>query len=116
MDRGIYRVRALQQTTGAESDGSVSWELPLAVNGAAEESDLAGLTRDQFENRTAGVEVRWVGPGEEISLAGIQVRGQHTWWWLILAVLGLLMIEIVSLAAMHRGRPETNRAGELAGT
>ena len=30
--------------------------------------------------------VRWVGPDEEISLAGSQIRGQASWWWLILAV------------------------------
>ena len=71
----------------------------MAVNGRAAESELTPLARDEFETRVGSAGLRWVGPDEEISLQGSQIRGQESWWWLILAVLGLLLLEVMMLAA-----------------
>ena len=97
--RGVYRVTALR-AGGSENPGTreTAWELPVAVNGDSEESELQPLGRDQFEARVGDAAVRWVGPDDEISLAGTQVSGQDSWWWLILAVLGLLLAELLLVA------------------
>ncbi len=100
--RGFYRVTAVRQNGNggpvAKAAREVAWELPLAVNGEADESELQLLARDQFDARVGDAAVHWVGPDEEISLAGSQVSGQDSWWWLILTVLGLLMVELLLVA------------------
>jgi hypothetical protein len=108
--RGIYRIAALR----TEADGRVAadetvWEIPLAVNGDGGESDLQSLTREQFERRVRMANARWVGPRESISLAGVQIRGQDSWWWLILTVLVLLLLELAILGfhGSVRGRVQT---------
>lgn len=100
--RGVYRVAAVRQNGNGgparTAAREAAWELPLAVNGEADESELQPLGRDQFDARVGDASVRWVGPDEEISLAGTQVSGQDSWWWLILTVLGLLLIELLLVA------------------
>lgn len=103
LTRGFYRVSATRQngaaggTSGAARE--VVWEMPLAVNGDADESELQLLARDQFDARVGDAAVSWVGPDEEISLAGTQISGQDSWWWLILTVLGLLLVELLLVAS-----------------
>jgi hypothetical protein len=101
--RGFYRVTAVRQNGNGgparTAAREAAWELPLAVNGEADESELQPLGRDQFDARVGDASVRWVGPDEEISLAGTQVSGQDSWWWLILTVLGLLLIELLLVAS-----------------
>jgi len=97
--RGLYRVTAVPAGGNGNAAASpTAWELPVAVNGTAEESDLQPLSREQFDARVGDAAVRWVGPEDEISLAGTQVSGQDSWWWLILAVLGLLLVELLLVA------------------
>ncbi len=100
LTRGVYRITALR---GAADDHGAApetaWEIPLAVNGDAGESDLQCLTREQFEQRVELANVQWIGPGETISLAGSQIRGQNSWWWLILVVFVLLLAELGILAS-----------------
>lgn len=98
LTRGVYRITAEKASPAADAAPETAWELLLAVNGEAAESDLQSLTREEFEQRVALTNLQWVGPGEQISLAGSQVRGQHSWWWLILVVLGLLILEVLVLA------------------
>jgi hypothetical protein len=99
--RGIYRLTAQRTETngGGSAAPQTVWALPLAVNGEAAESDLQMLTREQFEQRVLLDNVQWVGQGEAISLAGSQVQGQDSWWWLTLTVLGLLLLELAILAS-----------------
>jgi hypothetical protein len=99
--RGIYRVVATRAASSADpelsSDAPV-WEVPLVVAGDAAESDLSPLLRDEFEDLAANANLRWIGPAEDISLAGVAIRGQSTWWWLALLVLVLLLVEMTVLA------------------
>lgn len=99
--RGIYRVTgyrpSLSEQAPLVADKPV-WDLPLVVSGDAAESDLTPLTRSQFEDAATAADFRWVGAGEEISLAGTAISGQNTWWWLVLVVLALLLVEMTVLA------------------
>lgn len=96
LSRGVYAVtgRRLAGSTQVGQEAAV-WELPLAVNGEAEESDLTPLTRSKFDENAKGMSFRWVAAGEEIELAGAVVNGQGTWWWVILVVVVLLAAEMV---------------------
>ena len=101
LTRGVYRIAALR--TVASSDPALTadkpvWELPLVVAGEASESDLTPLARDDFESLAAGGNLRWIGPADDISLAGVAIHGQTSWWWLALAVLVVLLAEMAVLA------------------
>jgi hypothetical protein len=54
-------------------------------------------------------QLRWVARGESISLTGAEIWGQDSWWWLALAVLSCLLVELAVLA-----RPSTARQRETA--
>ena len=45
--RGIYRVKAERGDKPAQADGALLWEIPLAVNGPAEESQLVPARKSQ---------------------------------------------------------------------
>jgi hypothetical protein len=113
LTRGVYRLRGLRRSP-PDADPQQLWEIPLAVNGPAAESDLTAISREEFAGRTQGANVRWVGGDETISLAGSQLRGQDCWWWLIVTVLGLLLIELAALAWI-RGRRRTPSLSEATG-
>ncbi|WP_254508654.1 BatA domain-containing protein [Anatilimnocola floriformis] len=107
--RGVYRVAGVRHDPNANNLTAVAkvdekladkpvWEVPVVVNGAASESELLPLTRAEFEEKTAGTTLRWVEASEDISLAGAAIRGQASWWYLALAALILLLLEMVVLA------------------
>jgi len=73
------------------------------VAGPAEESELTPLTRERFEERASDA-FEWVGPGEEISLAGVQLHGQNWWRWLIVGALAMLLLEMAILTGAERAR------------
>jgi hypothetical protein len=100
LSRGLYHVTALKPAISADSKATTeeAWDLLFTVNGEGAESDLAPLTRDQFEERAADSEVRLVSAGDTISLAGAQISGQNSWKWLVLLVLLFLLAEIALLA------------------
>jgi hypothetical protein len=99
--RGVYRVAAFRTVASADPQLAADkpvWEVPLVVSGDARESDLAPLTRDEFDQLAANANLRWIGPTEDISLAGVAIHGQTSWWWLALAVFLLLLAEMAVLA------------------
>jgi hypothetical protein len=107
LTRGEYRVAAFRTADAAAGSSSADpelsadipvWELPLVIAGDASESDLAPLNRDDFEQVAAGANLRWIGPADDISLAGVAIHGQSSWWWLALAVLLILLAEMAVLA------------------
>jgi hypothetical protein len=101
LTRGVYRVAGFRQVLSEESaltDDKPVWHETLVVSGPGEESDLTAMSRDAFEAEAASANLRWIGPAEEISLAGTAIRGQTTWWWLALVVLLLLLLEMIVLA------------------
>jgi hypothetical protein len=101
LERGVYRVTGFRPSLSSDSQLPADkpvWDVPLVVGGEGAESDLAPLGREQFEAIADSANLRWVAAGEEISLAGTAIRGQSSWWWLILVVLGLLILEMAILA------------------
>ena len=116
--RGVYRARAFRPTASADQEieaGRPVWEVSLVVAGDAAESDLTPLARDEFDQLAAGANVRWIGPAEDFSLAGVAIRGQSSWWWLALVVLLLLLAEMAVLA-WPTMRPQETISSPLAGT
>jgi hypothetical protein len=112
-ERGVYRVTAFRgQPASLDSNRSgvaerPAWEIPLVVGGPGEESDLTPLSRDKLQELTDKTTLRWVGPGEEISLAGAAIRGQSFWWYLTLVVLVCLLVEMGILAWPNMRPAET---------
>jgi len=99
IDRGFYRVVELDATADSSSDEKVLTEFPLAVNGPVSESELTRLSREQFDDRTAGSSLRRIATAEEISLQGVSSRGQDFYWMIfVVAVLIFLLAELVILA------------------
>ena len=100
-ERGVYRIvakRAAMSADPAIAAEKPLWEIPLVVNGPAEESQLDPLSRERTDAIAESGNIRWVAPGEDISLAGTAIRGQYTWWYLILFVLLFLLLEMSILA------------------
>ena len=119
LTRGLYRLAAYQdedQQQPLEAQEPV-WQSALTVNGDGGESELSPLSREQFEERMEGglENVRWVGPSEQISLDGVQIRGQDSWWWLALIVLVLLLAELLILAwpTLRTETPAADVSGSL---
>jgi hypothetical protein len=89
---------ATQNTT------STPHEELIAANGPADESRLASIdeagaaAKLKGEGAAAPTHIRWVAHGEPVSLSGAEVWGQDSWWWLILAVLSCLFVELAVLA------------------
>lgn len=98
LERGLYRIAATKSADDeSQAAGTTLWETPVVVNGSSEESELSSVGAADFEQRVADANVRRVAAGEEISLAGHQIRGQTAWWWLALIVFGLLIFEMFVL-------------------
>jgi len=98
LSRGIYSLRGRKLTV--QNDATTQkplWEIPLAVNGASEESDLAPATSGELEQAASGADIRFVAAGETINLSGAATRWQSSWWWLTLGVLTLLLAEMLVL-------------------
>jgi len=110
LQRGIYRVAAYErpdEEAGPDAQRKKLWEIPISVGGEdsvdeeQSESEVAPLSVEEFRKRAGDVEgskLRWIGFGDEVSLAGVQIRGQNLWKWLILAVLVALLAEMAILA------------------
>ncbi len=99
-ERGIYRVRAQRNDDAGQGDGALLWEVPLAVNGPAEESQLIPMERAQsgeksFVDASAHAE----------STTPMQLQGVDLWKWLIGLMLVLLLAELL-LAARSASRVE----------
>ncbi|MEX2173585.1 MAG: BatA domain-containing protein [Pirellulaceae bacterium] len=108
--RGVYRIVGRQAAVSTDPLAAADkplWEVPLVVAGSAGESDLTPLARDEFDRLAAAANLRWIGLADEISLAGVAIRGQTSWWWLALAVLVLLLVEMIVLAWPALRRRET---------
>ncbi len=107
LTRGVYRVAAFR-TAGSALAGSSAdpelaadkpvWEVPVVIAGDASESDLAPLAKGDFDALAGNASLRLIGLADDISLAGVAIHGQSSWWWLALAVLLILLAEMAVLA------------------
>jgi len=97
--RGTYRLSALRRRDQTRPDLEAKlWEITLAANGPAEESQLIPL--DESEQTRAPGLAKLVGlggpPVEGLTFA--EPHGGDLWKWLLGAVLVLLMVELLILA------------------
>jgi len=97
--RGIYRLTA-HETNNAGSSGPAfkMWEIPLAVNGPADESELDTLDEAGLAERMGQAEYQWVGGGQLVGLPTGASQGRDLWKWMMLAVLAGLLVELLILA------------------
>jgi hypothetical protein len=105
--RGHYQVTAVATSAGGRE--SQLWEVPLAVNGPAEESDLRG---PGAASKPGAAENLWVADRSE-NAQEASTAGQNLWKWLMLAALVCLLLELAILAAPMLGK---NRSLESSAT
>ncbi len=96
--RGVYRLRALRQSDQAGPDlESRLWEITLAVNGPAEESELIPAERSFGPRRGLAGLVAMVQPPVE-GIRYVPPHARNLWRWFLVAVLVLLLVELLVLA------------------
>ena len=112
--RGVYRVAAYRsQSVSLDSSAPADkplWEVPLAVGGDAEESNLAPLAPQKVDELSQTANLRFVAQGDEISLAGATIRGQNLWWWLALAAVIVCLIAEMAILSWPNIRRAENPA------
>lgn len=97
--RGIYRVvaRGTKDMAQVAADAKL-WEIAVAVNGPAEESDLRALDETSLAERMGQGTYRWVGQGQSIQMAAAPQEGRDLWQWLLIVVFAALAVEMAILA------------------
>jgi len=118
VERGLYTVTATKGNPAggnAEADrpsrAAAEWQLSIAADGPARESQPQVLDAASFAMRSEKTEgFRWVGPEQPINVDGARVTGQGAWWWLLCGALACLLGEGVVLAAPYRTRGSQSNA------
>lgn len=102
-DRGLYRVtadRTQDSARGTPQNGLETklWEVPLAVNGLAEESQL--LSNEELALRQDRGQAKPIETTQAtaIGLQRTSLSGEDLWKWVMLAVLACLLLELIILA------------------
>ena len=118
VERGLYTVTATKGDPaggGAQTDrpsrAAAEWQVSIAADGPARESQPQVLDAASFASRSEKTEgFRWVGPEQPINVDGARVTGQGAWWWLLCGALACLLGEGVVLAAPYRTRGSQSNA------
>jgi hypothetical protein len=117
--RGDYRIVGRRLGPAATTNiDRPTWDVSLAINGDADESDLTPLGRTEFDKNFATAGFRWVAASEANELSGSTMSGQSSWWWLALAVIVLLAIEmlVIVMPLPRRPAPSSSVAALLSGS
>jgi hypothetical protein len=132
--RGIYRLLAHRIAESAAAQGRDSalsatgapraraahadrlWQLELAVNGPADESELKAVTELELRERLGAAPIRWLARGEPIKLEGATVSGQEFWKWLMAAALACLIVEMAILIRSHFATAKVTATGKDFGS
>jgi hypothetical protein len=102
--RGFYRVVA-GGGSGEDRREAKRWEVPLAVNGPAEESELA--PSKDAEAHASGDHPGFLDAAHTTTASLTQLQNQDLWAWALAGTLALLLIEIAVLAMSDRGGKPT---------
>lgn len=98
--RGFYRVRPASGAGGGVAGEGLTGEeeasFVVAVNGEAGESNLRGLSEDEWDVVAAGGKFERVSVDAE-AMQGAMGSGGSLWWYLLAACAALLMAEMVLL-------------------
>ena len=96
--RGIYNIRReIAEEEGSDKTQQTEWSMALAVNGPADESELACSGRNDIPDKIGKTSITWIGSEAKISLAGKSYIGHDFWWILMLLTLGCVLLEMVLL-------------------
>jgi hypothetical protein len=96
LNRGLYRVEASRASADAPAAGATPlWEIPLAINGSAAESDLTPLAAAARDQLAASSHLHFADSGQSISAHSVSFRGSRMWRWLVFVALGLLLAEML---------------------
>jgi hypothetical protein len=99
VQRGIYRVTASRtQETARGGLEAKLWEVPLAVNGPAEESELVSPAEAELRQRAGQGSGLESAGAVTLGLQQARLVGTDLWKWLMAGVLGCLVLELVVLA------------------
>ncbi|MEC7565635.1 MAG: BatA domain-containing protein [Planctomycetota bacterium] len=119
--RGFYE---LYRTSETENDQTAVMQ--LAFNGPEDESNIQLLDVEELEVAVASDKIRWVQPGQAISLQGTTYLGSGTWKWLMYLLLFVLLLEMFLLGKKRQsdedepavirvsGRQSTQEAPEVS--
>jgi hypothetical protein len=118
VERGLYTVTATKgdpagggAETNRSSRAATEWQLSIAADGPARESQPQVLDAASFAKRFEKTEgFRWVGPEQPINVDGARVTAQGAWWWLLCGALACLLGEGLVLAAPYRTRGSQSNA------
>ncbi|MBL7134721.1 MAG: hypothetical protein ISS78_11530, partial [Phycisphaerae bacterium] len=98
--RGLYRIQRKGLAGESADEGKKdAWTIMLAVNGPAEESELASLTEADVPAQIGQASISWVEADEKISLAGKTYIGHDFWKVLMLLTLACVLLEMVLLTS-----------------
>jgi hypothetical protein len=102
--RGLYRVTAARGDASLAEDSQTRlWDVPLAVNGPAEESDLGqGADESTKAGRRSFLDVTQTG-----ATTLVEAESAELWKWLLAAVLAGLLVELALLVWTSGGRERT---------
>jgi hypothetical protein len=96
--RGSYKIVARGAHDAAQPGAGLKlWELPLAVNGPAEESNLA-LAPHVGPHGPGGKDNVLITQKQVESGTVVGIAGQDTWKWLMAVALACLLVELAVLA------------------
>jgi len=91
--RGFYEL-----ARGNESESKQATVMLLGFNGPSSESNIQLLDVEELQLALVSDKIRWVEPGQSITLQGTTYLGSGTWKWLMYLVLFVLLIEMMLLA------------------
>jgi len=97
--RGVYRVTATRtkDSPGGGLEAKL-WEIPLAINGPAEESELISPEEAAARRRRGQADAVAMAGAGPIGLQPANLYGKDLWRWAMLAVLVCLLVELFILA------------------
>ena len=115
--RGVYRIhRRRRVAKGEDPTQADASTMVLAVNGPAEESELAGRAETDLPDKIGKTKVTWTGPDSAIVLAGQTYAGHDLWQVLMGLALACILLEMVLLISWRlAGLPKTSAEPDSAG-
>ena len=87
----------------------------FVVNFDRNESDLTALDAAEREQLATDDRLQFVGTVKEFATATLtETSRTETWWWLLLAILGMLVFEVVMTRRLVQGGHEALTGDELS--
>ena len=96
--RGLYSVHRQSPAGEGDQAGGAPADIVLAVNGPAEESELASWAQEDLPDKIGKVNIRWLGVADKIQLTGKTYIDPDFWQYLMAAALLCLLVEMSFLA------------------